>query len=57
MAPDQEHMQGVTVPPNAFSPMFLLSQQQCADMCCCETDRCFQLINLVLNKRLALLSL
>jgi len=31
-------MWAVTVPPNTFSPMFLLSQRWCADACCHGTE-------------------
>jgi hypothetical protein len=41
LVPGQEYKQGVAVPPNAFPPMLLLSQQQCVDMHCCGGDKFF----------------
>jgi len=45
LVPGQDYMQGVAVPPNALPPMFLLSQQQCADARCSRGDRCFWLMD------------
>jgi hypothetical protein len=34
LVPGQEYRWGVAVLPNAFPPVFLLSQKQCADVHC-----------------------
>jgi len=42
LVPVQDYKWGVAVPPNAFPPMFLTSQQR-ADVCCCGRHRSFWL--------------
>jgi hypothetical protein len=38
LEPGQDYRQSVALPPNAFPPMYLLSQQRCVDVSCRGAD-------------------